>query len=168
MSKTMNTKRKAKKCRQIRAWLYETINKYAGPDAGWIQSHISNCPRCQLRLAGVGRVHLSLAAIKSQPHRLELLKNANTQAISVLKHSLRDAPKAEKLRLIQPEPKLLERANIYKRPLANIAACIAILILVKIGVFSSMAKFQAQGQQTIKQYYAAQLGEDLTNEIFTA
>jgi len=35
-------------------------------------------------------------------------------------------------------------------------------------VFSSMAKFQAQGQQTIKQYYAAQLGEDLTNEIFTA
>lgn len=155
------------RCKQIRSWLLKAITSRFGPDADWIQNHIVNCPRCQRRLAAVGKVNLALSAIKSQPHKLDLLTRANTQAIGVLKHSLRQAPKAHKLRAMLPEPKLLERASQYKHPVANIAACITILLLMKIGIFSSMEKFQTQGQKAIRQYYVSQVGEDLANEVFS-
>ncbi len=50
--------------------------------------------------------------------------------------------------------------------MANLAACIVILLLMKIGVFSSMDKFHNQGQRVMKQYYARQVGEDLAEEVF--
>jgi hypothetical protein len=65
-----------------------------------------------------------------------------------------------------PEPKLLERCGKYSHSAANVAACIAILLLMKIGVFSSMDMFQTQGQKVIKQYYASRVGDDLADEIF--
>ncbi len=155
------------RCRQIRGRLLKVITSRFGPDADWVQNHIANCPRCRQRLAAVGKVNLALSAIKSQPHKLDLLMRANTQAIGVLKHSLRQEPKAQKLRAILPEPNLLERTGKYKRPVANIAACITILLLMKVGVFSSMEKVQTQGQKAIRHYYVSQLGEDLANEILS-
>jgi hypothetical protein len=163
---TMTGINKNNKCRQIRCWLSEAISRHFDPDADWLQSHITNCPRCQRRLVSYGKVNLALSAIKSQPHKLDLLMNANAQAVGVLKHSLRKAPKARKLRTMLPEPKLLERCGKYSRSAANVAACIAILLLMKIGVFSSMDMFQTQGQKVIKQYYASRVGEDLADEIF--
>jgi len=91
---------------------------------------------------------------------------ANAQAIGVLKHSLRRAQKAKKLRTIRPEPKLRERCGKYASSAVNVAACIAILLLTKIGIFSSMDMFQTQGQKVIKQYYASRIGDDLADEIF--
>ena len=155
------------KCRQIRAWLHKAISHF-GPDADWVQNHIVNCPRCQRRFVSVGKIDLALSLVKSQPHSLDLLMRANAQAIAVLKHSLREAPRAEKLKAMRAEPSLLERCSVYKRSIANVAACISILLLMKIGVFSFMDKFQTHGQQVIKQYYISQIGEDLANEIFTA
>jgi hypothetical protein len=108
-----------------------------------------------------------MSLLKSQPHSVDLLKRANTQAIAVLKHSLQQAPEAVKLKAILPEPKLLERCRVYDRSITNVAACIAVLLFTKIGVFSFMENFQNQGQQVIKQYYISQVGEDLANEIFT-
>ena len=156
------------KCRQIRAWLYKAISSRINLDTDWIQNHIANCPRCQRRFAAIGKVNLALSVMKSQPHKLDLLMRANSQAIGVLKHSLREAPEAQKLKAVLPEPKLLERWRKYAHPAANVAACIAILLLVKIGIFSSMDKFQTQGQKLVKQYYASQLGDDLADEIFSA
>jgi len=156
------------KCRQIRARLRKAIRSHFGPEADWVQNHIANCPRCQRRFASVGKVNLALSLMKSQPHNLDLLMRANAQAIGVLKHSLREAPKAKTLKNIQPEPKLLERCSMYKSSAANVAACIAILFLMKIGVFSFMDKFQSEGQKVVKQYYVNQVGEDLANDIFTA
>jgi hypothetical protein len=156
----------ANKCKQIRTWLHKAVCRRFALDAGWIQNHIANCPRCQRRLSAVGKVGLALSIIKSQPHKLDLLMRANTQAISVLKHSLRQVPKAEKLKVCLPEPNLLERCGKYGHTIANVAACIAILLLMKIGVFSSMDKFQTEGKKIIKQYYASHIGKDLTDEIF--
>ena len=164
----METKKANKRCRIIRAWLYKAVSSHIGLNADWVQNHIVNCPRCQWRLASVGKVNLALSIIKSQPHNLDLLMRANAQAIGVLKHSLRNAPKAQKLKTMLPEPKLLERCGKYKHSLANTAACIAILLLMKISVFSSMDKFQTQGQKVVEQYYASQVGEELANEIFSA
>jgi len=154
-------------CRQIRNWLYKAINSRFGLEADWVQNHIANCPRCQRRFASIGRVNLALSIIKSQPHKLDLLMRANTQAIGVLKHSLRDAPKARKLKVIRPEPRLLERCGKYKHSAVNAAACIAILFFMKIAVFSSMDKFQTQGQKIIKHYYVSQVGQDLADDIFS-
>jgi hypothetical protein len=91
---------------------------------------------------------------------------ANTQAIAVLRHSLRREPKAQKLERKFPEPKMLERCSRYGHTAANLAACIVILLLMKIGVFSSMNNLQTQGQKVIKQYYVKQVGADLADEIF--
>ena len=156
------------KCRQIRARLRKAIRSYLGSEADWVQNHIATCPRCQQRFASVGKVNLALSLMKSQPHNLDLLMHANAQAIGVLKHSLRETPKAKALKNIQPEPKLLERCSMYKSSAVNVAACITILFLMKIGVFSFTDKFQTEGQKVVKQYYVNQVGEDLANDVFTA
>ena len=168
----MNTKNNI--CTKFRTWLYKILGSHLALNADWVQNHVARCPRCQRRLASVARVNLALSLLKAQPHSLDLLKRANAQAIGVLKHSLRDAPKAAVLRNIQPEPSLLERCGKYKSSLANIAACFAVLFLMKVGIFSFMSRFQSQGQKTLKNYYAANLGKDdpdsqrMLNEIFPA
>jgi hypothetical protein len=93
---------------------------------------------------------------------------ANVQAVGVLKHSLRQAPKAQKLKKALPEPTLSERLSKYKHSAANVAACLAILFLMKIGIFCSMDRFQTRSQQVFKQYYAKYIGQDLADEIFSA
>lgn len=154
------------KCKQIRSWLYTAINRHLGSESNWLNDHIIHCPRCQRRLISSGKIDLALSFIKSQPHKLDLLKRANAQAIDVLKHSLQYELKAQKLKKMFPEPKLLERCRKYGSTIANLAACVLILLLMKIGVFSSMDDFHNKGQKVIEQYYSKQIGEDLANEIF--
>lgn len=154
------------RCKRIRGWLGEAVSRRFDPDAQWLQSHIANCPRCQSRFVSYGKVNLAISAIKSQPHNLELLMCANTQTIGVLKHSLRRAEKAGKLKKVRPEPKFFEKYSRYASSALNIAACITILLLMKIGVFSSMNMFQGQGQKVIKVYYANRIGDDLADELF--
>jgi hypothetical protein len=113
-------------------------------------------------------VNLALSIIKSHPCRLDLLMRANSQAMGVLKRSLREGPKAEELKSLRPEPKLAQRWRKYTHSATNAAACIAILLLVKIGVFSSMDKVQSEGQKVMKQYYAAHAGQDVADELFSA
>lgn len=159
---------KDNKCRQIRARLHTAMSRRIGLEASWLQSHVASCPRCRRRLASWGKVDLALSFIKAQPHRLDLLMRANSQAIGVLKHSLREAPKAQVLKSVLPQPRPLERYGRYGHSVANFAACATILILMKVGVFSSMDSFKTQGQKAIKQYYGRQIGQDLADEVFPA
>ncbi len=161
--KTINSNNR---CKQIRTSLHRAIDSRFNLNADWVQNHIANCPRCQRRFAAIGKVHLALSAMNSQPHNLYLLMRANTQTINVLKHGLRQVPKAQKLKTILPEPKQLEKWSKYTRSIASVAACIAILVLMKIGIFSSMDKFQTKSQKVIKQYYAGHVGIDLADELF--
>ncbi|MGD8787086.1 MAG: hypothetical protein PVJ60_06660 [Phycisphaerales bacterium] len=162
----MKTINNIKKCKEVRIWLRKTISAHFGPNAGWLQCHVAKCPRCQRRLVSYAKVHLAISTIKSQPHKLDLLMCANAQTIGVLKHKLREAPKAEKLRKILPEPGLLEKCRKYTHSSSNVAACIMVLLLMKIGVFSSMDTFRSKGQRTMKKYYAGHVGQDLADEIF--
>jgi len=154
------------KCKLIRGWLSNAISKQFNPDAEWFQNHIAKCPRCQKRFLSYGKVDLAITAIKSQPHTLDLLMRANLQTINVLKHSLRRDKKAKNLKTLQPQPKLLEKYSRYSSSALNVAACMAILILMKIGVFSSMNTFQNQGQKVIEKYYVNRIGDDLAEDIF--
>ncbi|MEJ2705209.1 MAG: hypothetical protein P8Z79_22440 [Sedimentisphaerales bacterium] len=155
-------------CRRIRAKLYAAANRHFGPEAGWLRGHVASCPRCQRRLASSGRVHLALSSVKTQPHRLDLLMRANQQAISVLKHSLREEPKAQRLKARLPEPKPFEKVAKYGFSVGSVAACIAILILMKIGVFSSVDSVETRGRKVIRQYYVKHVGQDLADEVFPA
>lgn len=155
-------------CKNIRSWLYSGLLERVGLGADWVQSHIASCPRCQRRLAFSSKVNLALALTKSQPHKLELLMRANTQAIKVLKHSLRECPKADQLKSAIPQPHLLDRISKYKYAVANVAACLIVLVLMKSGIFSSVERFQSKGEQAVKQYYASRVGSDIVDDIFLA
>ena len=157
---------KINKCKRIRSWLSEAISRHVDPDSRWFQNHIASCTRCQQRFISYGKFNLAITAIKSQPHKLDLLMCANSQAISVLKHSLRSVHEAKKLKIIRPEPSRLRKCNRYSSSVLNFAACVTILLLLKIGVFSSMNTFQTQGQKVIQKYYANRIGNDLADEIF--
>lgn len=156
------------KCRRIRSFLYTAVSKRFGPEANWLQNHISTCPRCRRRLVSRGKVDLALSLMKAQPHSLDLLMRANKQAISVLKHSLRQEPQAERLEARLPEPKLVAKYGRYGHSAANFAACVAIMFLVKAGLFTSMDQFESKGQKVIRQYYARQVGQDLADDVFTS
>ena len=92
--------------------------------------------------------------------------SANKQTINVLKHSLREAPKAQKLKIVCPDVKPAQRLIQYFQPSANMAACFLILFLTKFGIFSSMENAQTEGQKAYKQYYLNHIGEELTEDIF--
>jgi hypothetical protein len=166
--KNMTSSKRKNICTKIKTRLYESVSCRIGPGADWVQKHIADCPKCRCRLASLSRVDLALSMIKAQPHNLDLLMRANEKAIGVLKHGLRHQPKAQKLKTARPEPKFSEKCGRYARSGANAAACIAILFLTKMGIFGSMEKFQSEGQEVMKQYYANQVGQDMSDEIFTA
>ena len=163
----METEKTNKNCRGIRNRLLNAVSKRISLNTDWVQNHVSGCPKCQRRLASIGRVNLALSILKSRPHNLDLLMRANAQAIGVLKHSLRNEPKAQKLKKALPQPKLFEKCAKYKSSIANAAACIAILVLMKVGIFASMDTFQSEGQRAVKQYYANHIGQDLADDVFS-
>jgi hypothetical protein len=154
-------------CRQIKGLISRLLVERFILDRQWVQSHVANCPRCQRRLMLLGKVELAISLLKSQPHRLDLLMRANTQAIGVLKHSLRTTAKADLLRNIRPEQGIFERCSRYKRSFLNAAACIAIAVLLKTSVFSSGQTFESEANKAMKHYYASQAGEDIARDIFT-
>lgn len=155
-------------CKRIRQRLADSMVHRLGSEAPWVQRHVAHCPRCQKRLAALGKVDLAFSIIKSQPHRLDLLMRANSAALRMLKHSLREAVEAGKLEQAQPEPGLIERCARYRISATHLAACIAILFLTKAGIFSSFHKVHTQGEAALKQYYTNQAGEDVAREIFGA
>jgi anti-sigma factor RsiW len=137
-----------------------------GPGAPWAQRHIANCPRCQRRLAALGKVDIALSVIKSQPHRLDLLMRANDAAIHMLSRRLRETAEADRLKQAQPEPSLAERLAGPQNALVNLAACLAVLALARTGIFTSLDKAHTRGRAAMKQYYTNHAGEDLADEIF--
>ncbi len=127
----------ASRCRQIRRRLADSMRLRLGSEAPWVQRHVAHCPRCQKRLAAVGKVDLALSIVKAQPHRLDLLMRANTAALRMLQHDLREAAEARQLEQDKSEPGLIERCARYRISATHLAACIAILFLTKAGIFSS-------------------------------
>jgi len=153
-------------CRKIRGRLADSVARRLGPQAPWVQRHVAHCPRCQKRLAAWGKVDLALSMIKSQPHRLDLLMRANAAAVRMLNHSLREAARSQELEQARPESCFLDRLNRYRNPITNVAACLAILLLTKTGIFSSFDKVHSRGQTALKQYYTTQVGEDMAKDVF--
>ncbi len=154
------------RCREIRRRLAKSAYCRLGPEAPWVQRHVAHCPRCQRRLAAFGKVDLALSAIRSQPHRLDLLRQANSAAVRMLSHDLREHARSHRLEQAQPEPGLMECCARHQNVITSLAACLAIVILTKAGIFSSFNRVNTHGQSALKQYYADRAGEDLAREVF--
>jgi anti-sigma factor RsiW len=153
-------------CRDIRRRLTASTYRRLGPGAAWVQKHVAQCPRCQRRLAALGKVDLALAVIRSQPHRLDLLLRANAAAVRMLSRPLREEAAAHELDQDKPAPPLAQWCARHQNTITHVAACIAILILTKVGIFSSFDKVNTRGQAVMKQYYTDRAGEDLAGEVF--
>ncbi len=154
-------------CKDIRSRLNKIVSSLISMDAAWVQNHIANCPKCQRRLASLGKVYLAMSLLKSQPHQLDLLKAANVQTIDTLGHSVRNTAKAEKLKLARPDIKFIEKIAPLKNSIGNVAACFVILFLLKTGIFTSIEKFQTNGEKALQNYYEKQLGQEYSDEIFS-
>jgi len=152
---------KISRCRRLRERLSDFAAKYAGWESKWVQDHVAQCPRCQKRFGAIGKVELGLSLLKTEPHGLDLLAKANTKAVGVLKHSLRNSVPAERLRIARVEPGRLEVIAKYGRSVIGTAACFAILILLKVGIFSAMDNIEQQGEKAIAQYYSEHTGQDI-------
>ncbi|HEX42303.1 MAG TPA: hypothetical protein ENN81_09620 [Phycisphaerales bacterium] len=155
-------------CKAARGRVRKLLDRWLGADALWVQRHIAVCPRCRWRFAALAKVDVALSLLKSEPHAVDLLARANSAAVGVLRHDLRECEQACQLKVRRPVPTLWERAGNYSHSVANLAACIVLLALMKVGVITSMRDFSAKGQDAIEQYYAAQVGRDVADEIFTA
>ena len=58
--------------------------------------------------------------------------------------------------------------NIELTSRSSYVDVIAILLLLKCGIFTSIEASQLQGKETVKQYYAKHLDQETINDIFTA
>ena len=161
----MINSRRTNKCSRTREILSRFLENRAALTSKWMQKHLEVCPRCREKMSRYNRLHLAMKLIKTQPHSPQLLKTANTRAINMLKHSAREMPLAEKLRQKMPRPLLISSRSRYTHAITHAAACIAVVFLIKTGVYQTMDKWHSQGKQAVQNYYAASLDEDILDDM---
>ena len=147
-------------------WLRPFVKTGINFEAPWVQRHIAVCPRCQKRFAHAARVHLALSLLKSRSMDLSLLGRANAKAIGSLQRGVRDVPKARELKAVSPETTVFDRLRSWRGSLSQMAACLALVTLGKIGLFSSFQNAQTRGQKAMHQYYTSHVGQDLADEVY--
>lgn len=133
--------------------------------SAWVDRHVASCPRCQRRLRGAGRLSLAMSLLRCQPHRSDLLMRANSQAIRMLQREVRSSEKAQQLRHQLPKGGLLTAMGRYSQGVTNAAACLAILVLLRVGLLSSIDTFQRQGRQAMHDYYSRNLDEETVDHL---
>lgn len=164
MGREMN-KKNNNNCALLRGWLKRFLTRKLRLENSMLYYHVLDCEKCQQRLVSVNKVNNALMMVKSQSHKIDLLARANEKTVNVLRHSLRENPKAEKLKTALPEPR---KINIFKRcnhSLINAAACFVVFLLLKTHIVNSMQDFQAGGEKVMSNYYENNLGEDLAKEL---
>ena len=152
-------------CESVGRWLTETLSNRLSAPSAWLQRHVASCPRCRRLVAGGGRVGLGMLMIKTQTHRNDLLMRANRRAIRMISRRVRDLPAAERLRHAVPRPGLRERLGRFTQSVAHAAACLAVLLFMRMGIFASMTRIHDEGSRVVEQYYARNLDQDLLDEI---
>ncbi|MHC4835445.1 MAG: hypothetical protein ACYSOF_00905 [Planctomycetota bacterium] len=159
-------KTETNQCRRIRKGRLGLWDAFRSRVLERLSDHIAECPRCQRRLATVNRVELGLTLMKTQPQQIGLLARANNQALDMLKHSLRHAPKSAGLRTAKSDANRLEKIRPGLERVLNVAACVFIVIMIKTGVSNSLLDYKEQGEAVIHSYYASNLDNEMFNEIF--
>jgi hypothetical protein len=154
------------KCRSVRNERCGAIRSVKMRLLERLSDHVAECPRCQRRLAVVNRVELGLTLMNTQPLEIGLLSRANNQALGVLKHSLRYAPKSAFLRNAKSDTNRLEKIRPGLERALNAAACVFVVLMIKTGVSNSLLDYKEQAEVVIHNYYARNLDSQMFDEIF--
>jgi hypothetical protein len=153
-------------CRAVRGkWstmMDSMLNRAFGT---FLRNHIEHCPRCSRRLMNFNRVEWAILLTQSQSHSCDLVARANIAALHMLKHGLRFAPKAEKLRAARPQPGWLIGHSAVLEKVFNVAACLLVLALIKFGTTSFLKDVQQDGTKVMHNYYAKNLGQEMANDL---
>jgi hypothetical protein len=152
-------------CGQNRGFYTGLFKRLIAKAAFGLDDHVLNCPRCQRRLGLLNRVESAIMLLQSEVHSSGLLAAANSKALRHLTHDLRFDPKAEDLRTVEPKPNWLEQKRPLIEKVMSVAACAAVMILFKTGLFSTIQKFQAESQDAMHHYYASRLDEKTADEL---
>ena len=147
------------RCGRVRLWLTQTLNERLGLSAS-IRRHLAVCPRCRSLAMGTRRLALGMSLLKSHAHAGDLHLRANRRTIAVLNEHLRTMPEAEKLRHPKHRPTFAQRIGRYTQPVGHAAACLAILLLVRAGIFNAFATVEDEANQVVQRYYAPYLDDD--------
>jgi hypothetical protein len=126
-------------CRRLRAapaGFWQTLKTQL---ARRCSDHIDSCPRCQKRLAKIGRVELALCLMRMQPHTLALLARANASTLRYLKRSLRETQCAKELSAAVPGPGRLENARPMLERLTSVAACLFVILMIRTRRYTKMS-----------------------------
>lgn len=135
-------------------------------ESRWIQNHVAQCPRCQRRFAAQGKVSLGLQLARSQAHGPTLLSHANKQVLKMLQRGVRQSPEAVQLQSAYPHPRVWERLGAYRGALRQMAACIALMALGKIGLLGSMQQAQDRTEDAMRTYYTEHLDPSMVEDVF--
>jgi hypothetical protein len=162
----MNESKTTRPCKRLRNTVPSFWNSLRGRLAERFQDHVAHCPRCQRRLALNNRVEIGLCLLRSEPHSTDLLARVNQSALNVLKLSLRNAPAAGPLRQARPEPLWFDAHRPLIERILNVAACLFIAILIRVGIFSDFNHVKQDGTKVLQKYYANNLDPGLCREIF--
>lgn len=162
----MTSKQNNRLCRQRREAMGGLFASIKDKLSLRLRDHIASCPRCQKRLLKMGRVELALQLILSQPHSLTLLQEANLRALKMLRRQERFSPKADALRQATPQPDWTVRHTKRLEKLLGVAACLAVICLIKIGVFSSLKEIRDDSQTAMRNYYARNLDQETIGQLF--
>ena len=159
-NKTLNLCRKRRQL--VTGWL-ETFKERLRLG---LEDHIASCPRCQGRLVRVQRTENALKLLVTQPLTPGLLQKANQSALKVLRKDLREASCAETLRSACVRPDWTSRHHRVLETLFSAAACLAVLVLLKTGIFTRMRTIEHDGRCIMRNYYAQNLDAPLVEELF--
>lgn len=162
----MSNTRHNEQCRRLRAAPEGFWANFKMQLAERCSAHIAACPRCQKRLAKIGRVELVLCLMRTQPHTMALLAMANNSALKYLKRSIRQTPCAEQLRTAVHGPGRLEKASPVLERLINVAACLFVILMVRTGLTHKMFELKDQGTKVMENYYARNLDSELYEDVF--
>ena len=108
----------------------------------------------------MAKTDLALCLLKAQPHRLDLLMRANKRALAMVTRTARDSTQAEAICHMLPKPTAMDWMRKYAQAAANAAACLLVLVLVRVGFTSSVSRFQRNSEQAVRQLYQQHLGGD--------
>ena len=160
-SRSKNTK-----CSRGRRSLTALAHSTGDAMPNWLQRHLAACPRCRKRAVAMGRAAMGMLLVKTHVQPTDLLMHANQRATAVLSRRIRDLPSARKLRRARPAPSLAMRLTKYTQSIAHAAACLAAMVLLRMGLFQSASKLHDRSAEAIENYYTRQLDQDIVDDLF--
>jgi len=142
---------KTTRCGRMRQWLTDfAVDRIDLP--AWMRRHIDQCPNCRRRTMRYARAGVALRLVRTQPHPMGLLLEANRRTITMLRRDVRELPQADALRTRLPRASWACRLSSITQSLTAAATCLLVLLAVRVGILSSITKAHDAGQQAMEQY----------------